>query len=334
MPQEWYLNTTSPYNSGITTTDMQTQFTSILESTPPADDIELCTSDLITRTEMRAIVQNLTSSGMTSPYERQILAPIGTLRAGKYVYYKSSYWLIVTQPDDNGMYEKATAKLCNLILRWQNASGTIIERYAHQENNLEYITGETSNKTITTTNQDVDIRIPSDSATVLLDRDNRFLFDSDKPTAFRCTYRDTLSGKTNKGSTIKLTLSADELDDNDNTTLMIADYITPVTPPATPTDTTITPNDGAITMGFAKTFAVTFRIDGVEQPDMIPIWSVTSATTGLAGHTTLTPDNTNKTVSVLVKDDLSYSNATIVLSVTEATGVCSASITLTIGGLF
>jgi hypothetical protein len=234
------------------------------------------------------------------------------------------------------MYEKSTAKLCNILLRWQNkSSGTIIERYAHQENHLEYTTGETSGtQTIVTANQDVDIRIPSDSETILLDRDNRFLFDNDKPTAFRCTYRDTLSGKTDKGSTIKLTLSADEVDDNDNTTLMVADYITPVTPTATPTDTTITPNNGTITMGFAKTFTVAFRIDGVVQTDMTPIWSVTSPTIGLADHTTLTVDNSKNTVSVLVKDDLSYANSTLVLNVTEATGTCSASISLVIGGLF
>ena len=92
-------------------------------------DVELCNYDLSVCSPIRVIVQNNVANTKSNTLTRQVLAPIGTFKAGMYIKYKNRYWLIVGLVDDNMMYEKAVVVLCNYLATWLNGDGKIIRRW-------------------------------------------------------------------------------------------------------------------------------------------------------------------------------------------------------------
>ena len=131
--------------------------------------------NLSERKEIRCIIQANMADTLLKSMERIILTPIGTLRAGMYVFYENVYWLVTGYPGNNGIYEKATLILCQYKLKWQIDNGDIVERWANLTSASKYDIGENGNQTITLSSNNFTILIPEDDVSATLDQKRVFI---------------------------------------------------------------------------------------------------------------------------------------------------------------
>lgn len=142
-----------------------------------ATNVVLCNYDLSERSEIRAIIQHTTQDTKLKTLSRQALVPIGTCKAGMYIYYKNRYWLIVSLVDDNKVYEKAILSICNYLMTWINSAGEIIQRWAHIDSASQYNNGETNMTFYYVRSDQLMIYMPDDTESLLLDSGKRFVID-------------------------------------------------------------------------------------------------------------------------------------------------------------
>jgi hypothetical protein len=142
MAKEWYLmNTGNDTISGFESDDFNKFATDTFEEALYSSmgiDVFICNSDLSICKKRKAIIQGNVQDTKLKTMQRTMLVPIGTCKAGQYVYYKSRYWLIVGLVDDNGIYEKAVLVLCNYLLTWKNKKGNIIQRWVNASSASQY----------------------------------------------------------------------------------------------------------------------------------------------------------------------------------------------------
>ena len=181
MAKEWYLmNTNSDTVSGFESDSFDNFATDAFGEALASSlgkDVEICNYDLSERTKARVIVQGNVQDTKLKSMQRMVLAPIGTCKAGQYVYYKERYWLIVGLVDDNGMYEKAVLVLCNHLLTWKNENGDIIQRWVNASSASQYNNGETSNKFYFVRSDQLMILTPDDDECLLIKHKQRFIID-------------------------------------------------------------------------------------------------------------------------------------------------------------
>lgn len=181
MVKEWYLmNTNHDTVSGYESEDFdslaQDAFVEALQSSLGVD-VEICNYDLSQREHKRVIVQGNIQDTKLNSLVRRMLAPIGTCKAGQYVFYKDRYWLIVGLVDDNGVYEKAIMTLCNYLLTWKNSFGEIIQRWVSASSASQYNNGETSDKFMFVRSDQLMVLTPSDDECLLMPHKQRFIMD-------------------------------------------------------------------------------------------------------------------------------------------------------------
>ena len=181
MPSEWYLlNGPKDIISGFEGDALfdfgPSSFLELLE-TEIADDIEICNYDLSECVKAKAIVQNNLQDTKLKTLSRAILVPIGTCKAGMYVKYKDKYWLIVSLVDDNKVYEKAIALICNYKLDWLGSNGKPVRRWVHIESASQYNNGETNAKNYFIRTDQVMIYMPDDDESLLINSGLRFVID-------------------------------------------------------------------------------------------------------------------------------------------------------------
>lgn len=165
-----------------------------------ACDVELCNYDLSERKPIRVIITNRVQDTELQSLMRQMLAPIGTCKAGMYVYYKGRYWLIVSCVDDNGVYEKAVLAICNQLLTWVNSSGKVIQRWANAVSASQYNNGETNMKFYFVRSDQLLISLPDDDESLTMPQGLRFVIDS------RCkVYERTIGDDVTKKTDFPLT---------------------------------------------------------------------------------------------------------------------------------
>lgn len=179
--KEWYLLTsrTRPNSIGGYENEAFEDFKddAFLEAiqTNIGKTVILYNYDLSERKEIRCIIQANMADTLLKSMERIILAPIGTLRAGMYVFYENVYWLVTGYPGNNGIYEKATLILCQYKLRWQINNGDIVERWANLTSASKYDIGENGNQTITLSSNNFTILIPEDDVSPSLEQKRVFI---------------------------------------------------------------------------------------------------------------------------------------------------------------
>lgn len=181
MAQEWYLmNSNHDTVSGFESDDFdnlaQDAFIEALQSAL-AIDVEICNYDLSQRETKRVIIEGKVQDTKLNSLTRSILAPIGTCKAGQYVYYKDRYWLIVGLVDDNGIYEKGVMSLCNYLLTWKNTQGKIIQRWVSASSASQYNNGETSNQFTFVRSDQLMVITPCDDECLLIPHKQRFIID-------------------------------------------------------------------------------------------------------------------------------------------------------------
>lgn len=178
MAQEWYL-LNSPHSlvSGFEDEALSNEgFMEMLDS-DMAYDVELWSSDMSTCTPIRALIQNRIQDTKLKTMKRFALVPIGTCVAGQYIKYKDRFWLIENLVDDNQIYEKAILTICNWLMTWINASGKIIQRWAHIDSASQYNNGETDKKFYFIRSDQLMVYLPDDPESLMLDSGKRFIID-------------------------------------------------------------------------------------------------------------------------------------------------------------
>ena len=246
---EWYLTTpkpniTSGYEDYAITEYAQSNFADVLD-TLFSDSVILYNASLTKSRKIRCIIQGNTADTQLKSMERNILAPIGTLHAGNYIYFEDGFWIVDGRPGNNKSYEKATLKVCQYKLKWQNEDGTVIERWANLTSASKYDVGEGGNNTIILSSNNYTLLIPHDEAGQTIEGKRVFIDTSNNPKkVFKITRNDDplfLYG--NHGGVLSLIADKEEFDPNkDNQELGICDYIdlsSPIPPkPSIPNETT------------------------------------------------------------------------------------------------
>lgn len=234
--KEWYLltsdsrpNSIGGYENDAFVDYKDDSFQEAL-STDIAKTVTLFNYDLSESQTIRCIIQDNTASTQLKSLERTVLATIGTLKAGMYIFFENRYWLITGYPGNNGIYEKATMILCQHKLRWQDNTGKIIERWANYTSASKYDVGENGNQVIILSSNNFTIWIPDDDDSATLDGKRVFIDrNTKKPTkVFKVTRSDDvlyLFGE-DHGGILSFIADRDEINYlTDNQELGLCDYI-------------------------------------------------------------------------------------------------------------
>lgn len=310
--KEWYLLTsdTRPNSIGGYENDAfvdykEDAFQEALQ-TDVATAVTLYNSDLSEAKDIRCIVQGNTADTQLKSLERTILVPIGTLKAGMYIFFENRYWLVTSYPGNNKIYEKATIILCQYKLRWQNDSGRIIERWANFTSASKYDTGRSGNQTIILTSNNFTIWVPEDDDSFTLDEKRVFIDrDTKNPTkVFEITRSDDvlyLFGE-DHGGILSFIADKDELNlEVDRPDLGLCDYKPPRPLPPKPDETTdlsaVISGNNKLKCGFDRDYTVEF-IDskGEAHNDTTFSWNVIS-------DFEVTQTITGNTITLFVDDE-------------------------------
>ena len=254
--QDWYLMTpnTRPNITGGFENDafLDYKYDAFAESldTDIAKSVTLYNYDLSESAEIRCIIQGNSADTQLKSMERVGLFIRGTVKAGMYIFFENRYWLITGYPSYNGIYEKAVMQLCQYKLRWQNASGEIIERWICTSSAAKYDTGEKSNSTIVLSTDNLTLLLPNDDESLDLDG-KRVFIDKRKvnPTkVYKITRTDSVLYDFGEEHGGILSFIADKTELNtttDRQDLRLCDYIEisdedtdPTTPPENPDEMT------------------------------------------------------------------------------------------------
>ena len=195
---------------------------------------------------------------------------------GDYVEWNDQIWLITLVDVDDKTWNRGYMYLCTVPIRWQNAEGEIVERWAYSEDFTKYSSGISSNNTTTVGDNQYGLTLPIDEETKTLKRDMRFPIDFDdaeEPEIYKLTNRKVMLNNNShfdRGGTMIATMSFNELNKStdkrvampDGREVWICNYTEPTTPPEEDDKTTI--SSGTITgtisgnkslkVGFARTY--------------------------------------------------------------------------------
>ena len=112
---------------------------------------------------------------------RKVLVPTDVeLYSGDYVTYDDMKWIVTTNVSNNKAYKLAKISLCTITLRWQNALGDVITRYAITEDTTGFSSGEFESQNFTIPSNQKQILISYDEETVLLQRGKTLMFESER----------------------------------------------------------------------------------------------------------------------------------------------------------
>lgn len=150
------------------------------------------------------------------------------LTCGTYVHWMGEVWLITDLNAPNEVYQTATMRQCNYVLKWVNKNGKVIARDVYVADGTKYLTGEYEQQFMTAGDARMQVTMPRDSETVLIDRGRRFIIDdSDAGEAqvFEVTKVNRVGNVYNKhGVFIHMLCETPRNDKTDNYDLMVANY--------------------------------------------------------------------------------------------------------------
>lgn len=266
--KKWYLmdnykpNITSGYESDSMSEWARDNFTDVL-STTFSDTVLLCNYDLSDCKQIKCVIQGNSADTHLKSMERIGLFPIGTVKAGMYIYFDDCYWIIDGYPSNNKSYEKATMKLCQYKLKWQNGKGDIIERWCNLTSASKYDDGEVSGVTLVLSSDNITVVMPDDDEVLYLGGKRVFIDKKPIPEkVYKLTRTDdVLYDYQGHGGIISFIADKKELDtQRDNQELGICDYISPtpdepITPSGSITATIV--GDNEIEVGFKSTYMAT-----------------------------------------------------------------------------
>lgn len=232
--KEWYLekytpNITSGYENDAISEYAQSNFDDVLE-TMFSDTVILYNNSMTEFNEIQCVIQGNSADTQLKSMERIGLFPIGTVKAGMYIFFENRYWLITGYPSNNKSYEKAVMQLCQYELCWQNVNGEIIKRWCCATSAAKYDTGETGNSTIVLSSDSITLLLSDDD--MCLDLDGKRVFIDKRKTnptkVYKITRTDSiLYDYGEHGGILSFIADKGELNSaTDNQELRICDYVT------------------------------------------------------------------------------------------------------------
>lgn len=155
-----------------------------------------------------------------------ISMPGETIPFGAMIQYADRYWLVREKEIDDEIYAKCQAQLCNVLMRWQNAYGEVLEYYGVGEDATKYSSGIVNGKDymITLGEFQIKVALPVNEDTAVIHRDMRFLIDVESfvdtlresdmhPTAFKVTRRNIVTGTFDDAGYVEITMVEDRFID-------------------------------------------------------------------------------------------------------------------------
>ena len=232
----------------------------------------------------------------TKPYYKKYRSLISTdqdyvkPRVGDYVKWANTMWIVMSADSDDELFVDGELFQCNYLLRWQDKTGKIIERWTHIDNASAYNTGKYYfNQVVIASNQML-IYIPIDDDTYYLERDMRLYCDyTKKGVRYKVARVDAVSkthgeiDSVGKYGIEYIILTEDvEHHSSDNDALQICDYFEPDTiQPADDIEqeTIISSIDYVsdfIRIGSPRSFTAYFMNENGEEQDVEAQWYVES----------------------------------------------------------
>lgn len=163
--------------------------------------------------------------------EKKICSMPGeTLVCGTYVEWMDNIWLITELNAPNEVYQTALMTQCNYLLKWVNDKGEIVSRWSIAADGTKYLTGIFYQPSMTVGDSRMQLTVPRDDETVLLNRGARFLIDdpgATQPQAYELSKINRAGNVYNgHGVFIHMLTESNFNPKTDNAELMIADYYT------------------------------------------------------------------------------------------------------------
>lgn len=217
------------------------------------------------------------------------------INLGDYIEWNGQMWIITLIDSDEKTWNRGYMYQCTILLRWQNASGNIIERWGYSEDFTKYSAGITGNDKISVGDYQYGLTLPVDDETKIIKRDKRFPIDIDgvePPDIYKLTNRKVLltdDRAFGRGGIIVWTLSFAEFNSDTDKKIMldngsevwICDYKPPCPLPPKPDEITdlsaVISGNNKLKCGFERDYTVTF-LDGKgkEIDDVIFSWNIIS----------------------------------------------------------
>lgn len=342
--KEWYLmdsykpNAVSGFEGDVLTDFAQSNYADLL-TTAISDTVLLYDSSLSNCKEVKCLIQGNTADTQLKSMERTGLFPIGTVKAGMYVFFDGAFWLITGYPGNNKSYEKATLILCQYKLKWQNADGIIVERWINASSGSKYDIGESETKTITLASDNLILLMPDDEETLNLDGKRVFIDKRPVPTkVYKITRSDdVLFDYGIHGGILSFITDRKELNANtDNQELGICDYISPTTPPEEDDKTTILSNNITGTIQGNKNLKVgferTYTAGLVDEDGNTVEWSDDFSWNIVRDFEVVSTESGNQ-IELLIEDE-DLIDSTLGLQVLNSSGQVITQIEITVVGIF
>lgn len=131
------------------------------------------------------------NSGTQKYYKEFQSLPGQEINIGDYIEWANSHWLVTSCDSDDEIYSDGMLKECNYLLKWQNAKGEIVERWAVIQSASKYNDGTDSNEIISLGSDQLSVAVPLDKESLSLKKNMgiRFFIDNNKetPTAYELT---------------------------------------------------------------------------------------------------------------------------------------------------
>ena len=290
--KEWYLiNRPSTTSGGFEDESFNNYREDVLLDildTELATTVTIYNYDLSESREQKIVIQDNVANTQLGSMQRTILAEVGTLKSGEYVFFEDEYWLINGRPGNNKVYEKAVIVECQHLLKWQLDDGRIIERWANYSSASKYDVGERGNYVLYLKTNNYTVLLPNDEDARTLDGRRVFIDLDDPPRkVFRMTRDDdVLNNHHGHGGILSMIADRDEYNkETDNIELGICDYFAPVLPPDDPGDGSVIVDlhishkgtNSVIAGGNAKTFSVYALTSDGQEADLRSVkWEVTT----------------------------------------------------------
>lgn len=188
-------------------------------------------------------IYNRKYSSLNGNYQNFLTTYDNPIKIGEYLHdtKDNTYWLIYNSFNVNDVHYEGKMIQCNYLLRWQLASGEIIERHSNIVSASKYDVGETGNSTLVLSSNNYTILIGYCEEGFELEGKRVFIdMKPTKPTkVFKITRSDdVLYNSGNMGSLLSFIADKTEFNPNDdNQELRICDYNKNTTPlPPTPSE--------------------------------------------------------------------------------------------------
>ena len=194
-------------------------------------------------------------SSLNGNYQNFLTTYDNPIKIGEYLHdtKDDTYWLIYNSFNVNDVHYEGKMIQCNYLLRWQLATGKIIERYSNIVSASKYDVGETGNSTLVLSSNNYTILIGYCDEGFELEGKRVFIdMKPTKPTkVFKITRSDdVLYNSGNMGSLLSFIADKVEFNPNaDNQELRICDYNSTSPLPPTPSEPDETTDLSAIISG-------------------------------------------------------------------------------------